>query len=204
MATAPRGSFSNANRHMQEEENLQLTSVGVDIGSSTSHLVFSRIVLERLDSRYVVSERETFYASDILLTPYSAENTIDATALGAFFRKEYADAKVDHVGAGLARSLRDIGGTRRYRAPRDESSSSSSRSLASRRSATMRSLIRPCSVSRSSPKSSSLSVQISVTWPERSLTITAPALMTANWSAAWRSGLICEPSTPDNSLLKRA
>ena len=49
MATAPRGSFSNANRHMQEEENLQLTSVGVDIGSSTSHLVFSRIVLERLD-----------------------------------------------------------------------------------------------------------------------------------------------------------
>ena len=37
----------------------------------------SRIVLERLDSRYVVTERETFYASDILLTPYSAENTID-------------------------------------------------------------------------------------------------------------------------------
>jgi hypothetical protein len=27
--------------------------------SSTSHLVFSRIVLERLDSRYVVTERET-------------------------------------------------------------------------------------------------------------------------------------------------
>jgi ethanolamine utilization protein EutA len=52
-------------------------------------------VLERLDSRYVVSERETFYASDILLTPYSAENTIDADALGAFIKKEYADAKVD-------------------------------------------------------------------------------------------------------------
>jgi len=45
--------------------------VGVDIGSSTSHLVFSRIVLERLDSRYVVTLRETFYESDILLTPYS-------------------------------------------------------------------------------------------------------------------------------------
>ena len=61
-----------------------MLSVGVDIGSSTSHLVFSRIVLERLDSRYVVTERETFYASDILLTPYSAEDTIDAEALGAF------------------------------------------------------------------------------------------------------------------------
>ena len=49
-----------------------MLSVGVDIGSSTSHLVFSRIVLERLDSRYVVTKRETFYQSDILLTPYSS------------------------------------------------------------------------------------------------------------------------------------
>ena len=64
-----------------------MLSVGVDIGSSTSHLVFSRIVLERLDSRYVVTERETFYHSDILLTPYSAEDTIDADALGAFIAR---------------------------------------------------------------------------------------------------------------------
>ncbi len=77
------------------DDEVCLLSVGVDIGSSTSHLVFSRIVLERLDSRYVVTERETFYASDILLTPYSAEDTIDAEALGAFIAKEYADAKVD-------------------------------------------------------------------------------------------------------------
>src|SRR6267378_1115444 len=87
--------FSSAGRSLAEEDQICILSVGVDIGSSTSHLVFSRIVLERLDSRYVVSERETFYASDILLTPYSAENTIDADALGAFIKKEYADAKVD-------------------------------------------------------------------------------------------------------------
>jgi ethanolamine utilization protein EutA len=87
--------FSSTGRSLEGEDEVVVLSVGVDIGSSTSHLVFSRIVLERLDSRYVVSERETFYASDILLTPYSAENTIDAEALGAFFRKEYADAKVD-------------------------------------------------------------------------------------------------------------
>ena len=72
-----------------------MLSVGVDIGSSTSHLVFSRIVLERLDSRYVVTTRETFYQSDILLTPYSAEETIDADALGAFIERQYKDAKVD-------------------------------------------------------------------------------------------------------------
>ena len=72
-----------------------MLSVGVDIGSSTSHLVFSRIVLERLDSRYVVTERETFYQSDILLTPYAGEEAIDADALGAFIAKQYDDAKID-------------------------------------------------------------------------------------------------------------
>src|SRR5215207_7757006 len=87
--------FSSTGRSLEDDDQVVVLSVGVDIGSSTSHLVFSRIVLERLDSRYVVTERETFYASDILLTPYSAENTIDADALGAFIRKEYADANVD-------------------------------------------------------------------------------------------------------------
>src|SRR5262245_24895563 len=87
--------FSSTGRTLETDDEICLLSVGVDIGSSTSHLVFSRIVLERLDSRYVVTERETFYGSDILLTPYSAEETIDAEALGAFIRKEYADAKVD-------------------------------------------------------------------------------------------------------------
>ena len=87
--------FSSTGRSLEDDDQIVVLSVGVDIGSSTSHLVFSRIVLERLDSRYVVTERETFYASDILLTPYSAENTIDADALGAFIRKEYADARVE-------------------------------------------------------------------------------------------------------------
>jgi ethanolamine utilization protein EutA len=87
--------FSSTGRSLEGEDEIVVLSVGVDIGSSTSHLVFSRIVLERLDSRYVVTERETFYASDILLTPYSAADTIDAEALGAFIAKEYADAKVD-------------------------------------------------------------------------------------------------------------
>jgi ethanolamine utilization protein EutA (predicted chaperonin) len=87
--------FSSTGRTLDADDEVCLLSVGVDIGSSTSHLVFSRIVLERLDSRYVVTEREAFYASDILLTPYAAEDTIDAAALGAFIAKEYADAKVD-------------------------------------------------------------------------------------------------------------
>src|SRR6195256_1593896 len=87
--------FSSTGRTLAEEDDICILSVGVDIGSSTSHPVFSRIVLERLDSRYVVTERETFYQSDILLTPYAAEDTIDAEALGAFIGKQYENAMVD-------------------------------------------------------------------------------------------------------------
>ena len=87
--------FSSTGRSLVDEDEIVVLSVGVDIGSSTSHLVFSRIVLERLDSRYVVTTRETFYEFDILLTPYSAEETIDAEALGAFIERQYKDAKVD-------------------------------------------------------------------------------------------------------------
>jgi len=87
--------FSSTGRSLVDEDEIVVLSVGVDIGSSTSHLVFSRIVLERLDSRYVVSTRETFYQSDILLTPYSAEEEIDAAALGAFIERQYKDANVD-------------------------------------------------------------------------------------------------------------
>jgi ethanolamine utilization protein EutA len=87
--------FSSAGRSLEGEDEICLLSVGVDIGSSTSHLVFSRIVLERLDSRYVVTERETFYQSDILLTPYASGDAIDAEALGAFFEKQYENAMVD-------------------------------------------------------------------------------------------------------------
>jgi ethanolamine utilization protein EutA len=87
--------FSSAGRTLEMDDEVCLLSVGVDIGSSTSHLVFSRILLERLDARYVVTQRETFYESDILLTPYSAEEAIDADALGAFIARQYRDAQVE-------------------------------------------------------------------------------------------------------------
>jgi hypothetical protein len=58
-------------------------------------LRLAAIVLERLDSRYVVTQRETFYQSDMLLTPYSSEDAIDADALGTFFEKQYENAMVD-------------------------------------------------------------------------------------------------------------
>src|SRR2546427_9792951 len=87
--------FSNVRRSLEIEDEIRLTSVGVDIGSSTSHLVFSRLVLERLDNRYVVSERKVVHESEVLLTPYSADATIDASALGAFIDRQYQRAGSD-------------------------------------------------------------------------------------------------------------
>jgi ethanolamine utilization protein EutA len=91
--------FSGTDRSLEVEDEIRLTSVGVDIGSSTSHLVFSRLTLERLDNRYVVAERKVLHESDVLLTPYvgneSADATIDAGALGHFIAEQYRRAGIE-------------------------------------------------------------------------------------------------------------
>jgi ethanolamine utilization protein EutA len=81
--------FSNVRRSLEVEDEIRLVSVGVDIGSSTSHLVFSQLVLERLDNRYIVSEREVLFESEVLLTPYRDDTSIDAAALGGFIERQY-------------------------------------------------------------------------------------------------------------------
>ena len=77
-------------------DNVELTTVGIDVGSSTSHLMFSRLHLQRLgqylSSRYVVVKREMLHRSPILLTPYRADNTIDAATLDAFIQQAYEEA----------------------------------------------------------------------------------------------------------------
>ncbi|MFM9967388.1 MAG: ethanolamine ammonia-lyase reactivating factor EutA [Burkholderiales bacterium] len=87
--------FSSVRRSLEVEDEILLISVGVDIGSSTSHLVFSRLLLERLDNRYIVSKREVVHESGVLLTPYAADQSIDAAALRVFIDEQYDLAKVD-------------------------------------------------------------------------------------------------------------
>jgi ethanolamine utilization protein EutA len=94
--------FSGASRSLVEEDEIRLTSVGVDIGSSTAHMMLSRITLERLDTRYIVADRETLFTSDILLTPYLPDGDIDAAALGAFLEDAFA-------ASGVARDAIDTG-----------------------------------------------------------------------------------------------
>ena len=80
-------------------ENIELTTVGIDIGSSTSHLMFARVHLQRktqlLSSQFVVVSREILWRSPILLTPFLPDYTIDAQRLSRFIEESYH-------GAGLA------------------------------------------------------------------------------------------------------
>ncbi|MFC2072113.1 ethanolamine ammonia-lyase reactivating factor EutA [Chloroflexota bacterium] len=77
----------------------ELISVGIDIGSSTSHLIFSRLLLERrsidLSSHFEVVEREAFFRSPVLLTPYRDRTTIDTEALAQFIARSYAESGVE-------------------------------------------------------------------------------------------------------------
>lgn len=87
-------------------DNVELNTVGVDIGSSTSHLMFARVHMQRLtqalSSRFVVVGREIVWRSPIILTPYLPDNLIDSGALDDFIRASYRSA-------GLERSDVDSG-----------------------------------------------------------------------------------------------
>jgi ethanolamine utilization protein EutA len=77
-------------------EKLTLTSVGIDIGSSTSHLMFSRLTLQRkgadLSAVFEVTDRRVLYQSPILLTPYVSSTLIDVARLEEFIQEHYRRA----------------------------------------------------------------------------------------------------------------
>src|SRR5499427_8110571 len=75
-------------------DSVELTTVGVDVGSSTSHLLFARLHLQRLtqslSSRFVVVKREVLHRSPIHLTPYRPDTgLIDVEALERFVDEAY-------------------------------------------------------------------------------------------------------------------
>jgi len=81
-------------------EMFSLTSVGIDIGSSTSHLVFSHLTLRRegagLSARFRVTDREVLYRSPIMLTPYSSGTLIDTAKVEDFIHESYRVAGYTH------------------------------------------------------------------------------------------------------------
>jgi ethanolamine utilization protein EutA len=73
--------------------NVQLVTIGVDIGSATSHVMFSKIFIQLVGEapnvRSVVVGREVLWQSPIILTPYRDDNTIDVQVLSDFLAQAY-------------------------------------------------------------------------------------------------------------------
>ncbi len=89
------------------QDHVTLSSVGIDIGSAGTQVIFSRLHMRRmgedLSSRYFVVSRETLYQSPVALTPYQSEERIDDAALGQIIDQAYGDAGMhpDDIDAGV-------------------------------------------------------------------------------------------------------
>lgn len=74
-----------------------IISAGIDIGTSTTQLIFSKITMENRASSYsvpriVIVDKEVIYRSDVYFTPLSSQTEIDATEVLKIIEGEYKKA----------------------------------------------------------------------------------------------------------------
>ena len=77
-----------------------LLSVGVDVGTTTTQVIFSRLNLQDVSRagqipRINITDRKVIYQSPIVFTPLIDAETIDADQLNQIVRSEYVNAGVD-------------------------------------------------------------------------------------------------------------
>lgn len=77
-----------------------LLSVGVDVGTTTTQIIFSRLNLQDVSRpgqipRINITDRKVIYQSPIVFTPLIDFETIDADRLNEIVRREYSAAGVD-------------------------------------------------------------------------------------------------------------
>lgn len=78
----------------------ELLSVGIDIGTSTTQLIFSKLIIENMASSYtvpriVIVDKEIIYKSPIYFTPLVSLKEIDGPKVREIIEKEYKNAGVD-------------------------------------------------------------------------------------------------------------
>ncbi|MFP3388832.1 ethanolamine ammonia-lyase reactivating factor EutA [Brevibacillus sp. SIMBA_040] len=76
-----------------------IQSVGIDVGTSTTKMIVSRLRLGRMSStfslpRYQIVERQLLYASAVHSTPLLGFDEIDAEGIGEILRREYETAQI--------------------------------------------------------------------------------------------------------------
>ena len=77
----------------------QLLSVGLDVGTTSTQMILSKLTAENRASSFAVpkmeiTEREILYRSPVHFTPLSSHNRVDGVALRALIEKEYASAGI--------------------------------------------------------------------------------------------------------------
>ena len=84
-----------------------LISVGLDVGTTTTQLVVSHLLIENKASVYSVpemeiSERKIIYQSPVRFTPLLGENLVDGEKIRNFVQEQYAAAGIqrDQVDTG--------------------------------------------------------------------------------------------------------
>src|SRR4030095_393228 len=81
-------------------DSRDLLSVGVDVGTTTTQIIFSRLNLQDVSRpgqipRINITDRKVIYQSPIVFTPLIDFETIDADKLNEIVRREYAAAGVN-------------------------------------------------------------------------------------------------------------
>lgn len=78
----------------------EILSVGIDLGTSTTQLVFSRLTIENTASAFSIPkikivDKKVIYKSDIYFTPLKSDVEIDGEAVKAIIVKEYKKAAIE-------------------------------------------------------------------------------------------------------------
>ena len=92
-----------------------LISVGIDVGTTTTQVIFSNITIENMSSGARVPEfkivgKEIFYKGKIHFTPLRSNTEIDETALKEIIEREYKNAGInpDDIDSGAVKKMLKI------------------------------------------------------------------------------------------------
>ncbi|GCD08804.1 ethanolamine ammonia-lyase reactivating factor EutA [Clostridium tagluense] len=77
----------------------EILSVGIDIGTSTTQLVFSKLTIENLASSFAIPrisivDKEVIYRSEIYFTPLKSQKEIDGEKVREIVEREYNSAGI--------------------------------------------------------------------------------------------------------------
>jgi hypothetical protein len=88
--------------------NRLLRSVGIDLGTTTSQVIFSELEIVNTAGptsvpHYEFSRRDILYVSPVIFTPFADDGQVDVRALDVFIRQQYELAGLTVSQSGVGR-----------------------------------------------------------------------------------------------------